>query len=382
MTNGTYKRSWISTARDKDGYYQGTAHVGWKASGEPDIRHRQRKNKKELRGIIEALERARDEGDLLAAGAPPKLAQWLDQWLADEAGETARARTLESYESIVRLHLKPRLGHHRLDQLQEEHIRRCYQDLMADGLAASTVKRVHSVLSSALRLAHDRQRIKRNYCAHVRPPKGPPRRHASPLTAEEVRLVLDAASGTRNGERWTLGLATGMRQSEVLGLAWDDLDLEVGTARVRRGLHRLRGKGLTFQEPKSKASERVVPLPEQLVKRLRVHAAAQAQERAHAGSEWQDWGLVFAQPNGRPIDRRADYRSWLKLLKAAGVGRRTVHDGRHTTATLLLEQGVPSIVIADVVGHADSKTTEKMYMQVRPPLAQRAASAMEAVMFA
>ncbi len=135
MTNGNYKRSWISTGRGKDGYYQGTAHVGWKANGEPDVRHRQRKNKKELRGVIEAMERARDEGDLLAAGAPPTLAQWLDQWLADEAGQTARARTLESYESIVRLHLKPRLGHHRLDRLQEEHIRRCYQDLMADGLA-------------------------------------------------------------------------------------------------------------------------------------------------------------------------------------------------------------------------------------------------------
>ncbi len=115
--------------------------------------------------------------------------------------------------------------------------------------------------------------------------------------------------------------------------------------------------------------------------RLRVHAEAQAQERAHAGSEWQEWGLVFAQPNGRPIDRRADYRSWINLLEAAGVDRRTVHDGRHTTATLLLEQGVPSVVIADVVGHADSKTTEKMYMQVRPPLAQRAASAMGEVMF-
>ncbi len=98
---GAYKPLWISRRKDKAGYYQGTVHVGWKSDGKPDTKHRQNKNRKKLRALLDALERKRDEGDLLASERPPTLAQWLDQWLEDEVVPSLRTRTAESYELII-----------------------------------------------------------------------------------------------------------------------------------------------------------------------------------------------------------------------------------------------------------------------------------------
>lgn len=188
-----------------------------------------------------------------------------------------------------------------------------------------------------------------------------------------------AVDDTRNGARWVLALATGLRQSEVLGLAWDDVDLDAGLLTVRVGLHRIRG-GLRFEEPKSERSRRELPLPPALVPRLRAHRVAQARDRALAGSEWQDTGLMFVQANGRPLDRRADHRAWQKLLASLDLPPRIIHDLRHTAATLLLEGDVPVRVVSELLGHAQTRLTEDTYMKVRPALAQRAAAAMDAVL--
>ncbi len=377
--SSAYNRSWMSRSRDKSGYYQGTVHTGWKPNGQPEFKHRQRKNKKELRAVLESLERVRDEGDLLASERPPTLAKWLDQWLEDEVVPSLRTRTAESYESIIRRHLKPRLGAYTLDRLREEHISGMYRDLLADGLAPSTVNRIHAVLSGALRLAHDRQRIKRNYCRHVKPPQIVAKRQPNPLSKEEFNLVMRAVDDTRNGVRWVLAVTTALRQSEVLGLSWDDVDLDAGLIRVTRGLHRIKG-GLEFEEPKSPRSRREVPLPPALVPRLRAHREAQARDRAQAGSEWQDTGLVFVQANGQPLDRRADHRAWQRLLASLDLPARTIHDLRHTAATFLLEGDVPVRVVSELLGHAQTRLTEDTYMKVRPSLAQRAATAMDAVL--
>lgn len=173
-----------------------------------------------------------------------------------------------------------------------------------------------------------------------------------------------------------MALAVGLRQSEAPGLQWSDVDLEVGTLSVRRGLHRVAGKGLVYEEPKSDRSRRTLALPSQLVESLKAHRAAQLEERLSAGSLWQDHDLVFAQVTGQPIDRHADWQAWKTLLRKAEVREVRLHDGRHTAATLLLSSGVHPRVVMELLGHSQMRTTTDTYSHVMPALAREAAERM------
>ena len=226
-----------------------------------------------------------------------------------------------------------------------------YGQMLASGLSASTVLSTHRILSRALKVAMQRGKITRNVCTLVDAPT-PKRSESSPLTVDEARRVLHAAHSVRNPARWTVALALGLRQSEALGLKWSDIDLDRGTLSIRRGLHRVSGRGLVFEEPKSARSRRTLALPAQLVDGLRLQRKAQDQEREIAGTEWQGQDFVFAQANGRPLDRRSDWEHWRALLTAAGVRQVRLHDGRHTAATLLLTAGVHPRVVMELLGHS------------------------------
>jgi integrase len=194
-----------------------------------------------------------------------------------------------------------------------------------------------------------------------------------PLTSDDARAVLRAAEGTRNGARWSVALALGLRQGEALGLPWDAVDLDAGTLRVRQALQRQKGKGLVIVEPKSAAGKRTVTLPRPLLDALRQHRTAQLEERLAAANVWQDHGLVFAQPNGRPLDPRSDHRAWRALLTAAGVRPTKLHDARHTAATVMLTMGVPARAVMQILGHSQISLTLGTYSHVMPELAQDAA---------
>jgi integrase len=124
--------------------------------------------------------------------------------------------------------------------------------------------------------------------------------------------------------RISLALAVGLRQSEVLGLRWTDVDLENGTLSIRRGLHRVGGQGLVHEEPKAEGRRRTVALPKQLVEALVTHRAAQREERMAAGPLWEENHLAFAQPNGRPIERK-----WPPHRRDPAAVRGRAPQGRH-----------------------------------------------------
>jgi integrase len=264
----------------------------------------------------------------------------------------------------------------RLDRLQPEHLERMHGALLEKGPSPATVLRAHRVLARALKVAHQRGKVTRNVATLVDPPTVRRPETALPLTAEEARRVLRAAEHQRNAARWTVALAVGLRQSEALGLRWADVDLTAGTLSVRRGLHRVAGKGLVYEEPKAERSRRTLALPAQLVDALRAHREIQLEERAAAGTEWEHHDLVFAQPNGRPIERKSDWRAWKVLLQEAGVREVRLHDGRHTAATLLLSEGVHPRVVMELLGHAQMRTTADTYSHVLPALAKEAAERM------
>jgi integrase len=239
-----------SIYRDEAGRWHGYVSMGLKENGRRDRRHVSGARRSDVVAKVRGLEAKRDAGTAEAAGRAPTVGDWLDHWLEHIAPRRVRARTLESYEALVRLHLRPGIGHHRLDRLQPEHLEQLYGSLLDDkGLSPATVLRLHRVLSRALRVAMQRGKIARNVATLVDPPAVKRATTALPLTVDEARRVLQAAEQGRNSARWTVALAVGLRQSETLGLRWSDIDLDVGTLTVRRGLHRVAGKGLIYGSP-------------------------------------------------------------------------------------------------------------------------------------
>lgn len=360
----------------EDGRWHGFVSMGKKDNGRRDRRHVSGAKRADVVAKVRAIEAKRDAGMVEAAGRAPTVGEWLDHWLDHIATRKVRPRTLESYESTVRLHLRPGIGHQRLDRLQPEHLERLYAALADKGLSPASILRAHRVLSRALKVASQRGKVARNVATLVDPPVVRRPETALPLSAQEVKRVMAAAQAHRNAARWTVAMAVGLRQSEALALRWADVDLEHATLTVRRGVHRVRGQGLVYEEPKADRSRRTVALPAPLVEALRAHRAAQLEERLAAGAEWANLDLIFAQRNGKAIERKSDWRAWKALLQEAGVRDIRVHDGRHTAATLLLSEGVHPRVVMEVLGHAQMRTTTDTYSHVMPALGRDAAERM------
>ncbi|TYP81164.1 tyrosine-type recombinase/integrase [Blastococcus xanthinilyticus] len=362
-----------------DGRWHGYVSVGFTLAGKLDRRHVSSKSRGVVVAKVRELERKRDSG-MITETSTPTVAEWLEHWLTTIAPRRVRQRTLESYESAVRKHLVPGIGRHRLDRLRPEHLDQLYTALLGAGYSPATVLRHHRILSRALTVAVQRGHVPRNVAALVDPPAQRQSDLATALDLGEARAVLHAAAGVRNSARWTVALALGLRQSEALALQWKDIDLLTGTLTVRRSIHRVRGGGLIYEEPKTRRSQRTLALPMPLVDELHRHKAAQLGEQMLAGSEWHDEDLVFAQPNGRPVDKKTDHHDWTRLLQAAGVRHVRLHDGRHTAATLLLSENVHPRVVMELLGHSQMRTTMDIYSHVMPALAREAADRMSALL--
>ncbi|WP_338018101.1 tyrosine-type recombinase/integrase [Streptomyces taklimakanensis] len=318
------------------------------------------------------------------------LRHWLDNIAVHQLRETTHTR----YRTTARLYITPILGRKKLGRLTTKDVRAlldqlrtqcqcCTRELDTQGLCCSaevccgkrlsplTVSYVHSVLKSALQHAVREDELPRNVARNV--PAGTPRpKRTEPLTAAEARQLLQAAEDHRLHALFDLALHTGLRKGEMLGLHWTDLDLNGGTASVRRPLQRTSSRGLATLPTKTTSSERRITLPTACIRSLQEHRLRQEQERAAVGDKWQEGGYVFTTPTGRPIDPTNLTRAFTTLLHHAGLRRIRFHDLRHTAATLLLEQGVELVVIKELLGHAHIGVTATVYAHVRPRLQRQA----------
>ncbi|MFI1941237.1 tyrosine-type recombinase/integrase [Streptomyces purpureus] len=332
---------------------------------------------------------------LPVATADSTVSDYLTHWLGSVAVHRLRENTHTRYATCVRLHLIPGLGTKKIARLTAKDVRTfldrlratcqcCTQALDTEGkkccavgeccqkrLSALTVTYVHSVLKSALEHAVREDELPRNVARNVKTATHQPRRFR-PLTAAEARQFLDAARTDRLHALYEVALRTGLRKGELLGLHWEDLDLTTGTASIRRSLQRTRSGGLTHLPTKTRASERRIALPTECLHSLKKHQERQNKERETAGPDWRDNGLVFTTPTGRPLDPANLTRRFRNFLNRAGLRRIRFHDLRHSTATLLLEQGVDLVVIKELLGHAHIGVTAGVYAHVRLRLQRQA----------
>jgi integrase len=315
------------------------------------------------------------EGGLVFDAEGLKLAEYLGRWLEDSVKGTVRNTTYERYEQITRTHIVPMLGAIKLKALTPTHVRGLYKEKLSS-LSPRTVQYIHVTLHKALKQAVSDGLIPRNATEAVKPPQVR-REEIRPLTPEQVKMLLDAASGDRLEALYVLAVHTGLRQGELLGLKWDDIDLQARTLQVRRALTTAKG-GPRLAAPKTKGSRRRVSLTRVAAQAFKGHLERQLEEIDRAGSLWQENGLVFASETGAPLDRRdLTSRRFKPLLERAGLPHFRFHDLRHTCATLLLTQNVNPKVVSEMLGHSSIAITLDTYSHVLPNMQDSAARALE-----
>jgi integrase len=388
--------------------------MGTRDNGKPDRRHVERKTEREVIEAVRKLEKQRDSGFVQKPGHRTwTVERWLTHWVETIAAPSVRATTLAGYRTAVYKHLIPGIGAHRIDKLEPEHLEKLYTRILKEGGKPGTAHQVHRTAKTAFFVALNRGHIVKNPAKLAKAPRVD-EDEIIPFAVDEAKRLLDAADRRRNGVRFAIALALGLRKGEALGLKWSRVDLDEGLLHTPRQIQRHKWKhgcddphacgakshktnpckpsctrhkkpcppmclpgcirhaascpkrhegGLREVEVKSRAGKRTVGIPKPLLESLRRHKLGQDAEREHAGSEWHDGGWVFAQPTGRPIDPRADHSEWKSLLADADVRDARLHDARHTAATMLLVLKVPLPAIMEVMGWGEASVA-KRYVHV------------------
>lgn len=313
------------------------------------------------------------------------LGDYLERWLTDYAEPNVAAKTFERYCEIVRKHLVPNLGRFVLAKIHPLHIQDYYSRASRSGrrdgkggLSAQTVLHHHRLLRGALKQAVRWQLLARNPADAVEPPR--PRRHEMrALDEAETAVLLKAARETDLYLPILLAVTTGLRRGEILGLRWRDVDQKGGTIAVRRSLEQT-SSGLSFKEPKSARSRRLVALPKITLEALRSHRSLQAQLRLKLGPAYHDDDLVCAMPDGRPWLPSSLTHSFIRLARAAGLHQLRFHDLRHSHATQLLRHGVHPKVVSERLGHSTVGITLDVYSHVLPSMQEEAAKRVDEAM--
>ncbi|HAS12865.1 MAG TPA: site-specific integrase [Acidimicrobiaceae bacterium] len=350
-------------------------------------RRRRRKvtgrTKTEARRKLRQLQRRLEDG-LPTGDGSMTLGDFLERWLADvlPARSQVQAKsTVTNYRWAVG-HAIRGLGRRRLGELTPENVEALLRHLADQGMARNSVMRVRSVLVMALKHAQRPDIVARNVAElSEMPTSARDPRSGRSLTPEQARQLLDVAAHDRLVGLITVGLMLGLRPGELCGLRWEDVDLDAGVLSVNQSRKRTTDnngrEALVLGAPKTRKSRRALVLPRPVVEALRQHERRQRDERQNAGERWQDLDLVFPTSVGTPMSPSNLRRDLARITVAAGLGRWSPNELRHSAASLLSASGVPLEQIADVLGHTDTRMLLKHYRHPISRTIDAAAAPME-----
>ncbi|MBT9143380.1 MAG: putative prophage phiRv2 integrase [Dehalococcoidia bacterium] len=289
------------------------------------------------------------------------VAEHLRNWLEGYVKTNCSHRTLDGYRAIIETHLVPALGHIQLKHLHPQAIQ-AYYGQACEKLSTRTVHHQHRVLSQSLKFAVRQGYLGRNPAELVDAPS-PRKKVMRTLTPGEVEVLLENAQDSFYYPVVYTAVSTGLRQAELLGLRWRDIDLDMLSISVSQVLYK-RGGVCQFKEPKTAHSRRRVAMTPKLALFLRHYKTERALLYLELGRPLTLDDLIFTSIEGKPIDPCVLSHAFGRMTREAGLEGVRFHDLRHTFASLMLLRGAKPKVISEALGHASVAFTMDTYSHI------------------
>ena len=356
MRNGVQKgwRASITIGRDNNGKIKRKEFTG---KTQQDVKKKLEEYKKEmLLGTISSDDKI-------------TVSEWYHTWLFDYRIKDLKPKSFEKYEGIYRNYIKDsELGKIKLKDLRATHIQRYYNKLQ-DTKPISTIKGINTRLKPCLGEAEKQGYIQKNYCKMVTLPKDNNKKTIQVLTQQQQKLFIEAIKGHKLEVLFLIALGTGLRLGELLGLKWSDIDFNTGILTVNRTLSRVKNQTtgkyeIIEQTPKTKNSNRTIPIPNDILNKLKEHKKNQSKQRLFVGEGYINNNYVFTDDIGNPIDDKKPGRNLKSTLTKLNIEPIKFHALRHTYATRLFEANVPPKTVQVLMGHYDISITMDIYTHV------------------
>jgi len=359
----------------KDGYWVAQYAV----TSHGTIKYRQFYGKTQKEAIHKRDEaQTRENSGLVFEAGRTSVGEYLDRWLEESVKGSVKQSTYDSYSTELRRHVIPVFRRTKLKNLTKDQVRNFRRCKLDEGLSRRSIQYLLFLLRKALQEAVEDGLIPRNV-AHGVKVSQVGKEEIRPLSRKQTDTFLEGTSGDRFEALYVLAIHTGLRQGELLGFCWEDVDLDTRTLSVKRTLSGGEGSRPVFGTPKTAKSRRTVGLTGTAVETLERHRVAQEEERSRLGPLWHNTGLVFRSTTSTPVNRHnLMNRSFKPLLEKAGLPQSTrFHDLRHTAASLLFSQGTHPKLVQEALGHSTIAVTMDVYSHMIPSMGDQVVRAME-----
>lgn len=340
------------------------------------------RTQKECRKRLTAALSAADEGSYRE---PQRMTvgEWLDEWVNTYC-TGLKPRTVDSYRSQIKNRIKPYIGSVQLSALTNTQVQRFYNRLQNGGehrkpLSPKSIQNIHGILHKSLEQAVIVHILRDNPCDHVRLPKVK-RAQLRPLMDGDVARFLGAIKGDRFEALFTVDLFSGLRQSEILALQWDDVDFDNGFLFVRRQLQREYGGGgaYIFLDETKNGKSRIVAIAPSVTAVLRKQQRRQAEWQLAAGEAWSNpHNLVFTDELGGHLKHHTVYNHFKSIVRSIGMEDTRFHDLRHSYAIAALQNGDSPKDVQEQLGHYSSAFTMDTYAEVSDTMRRASQDRME-----
>ncbi|WP_308128843.1 tyrosine-type recombinase/integrase [Bacillus sp. sid0103] len=291
------------------------------------------------------------------------LGTYLDYWIENYVRTNLKPKTIAEYEKIIKTHLKPSLGHIMLIELKSIQLQNYYKEKLKV-LSAQSVTHHHRVLSKALNDAIDWEFASKNVAKGAKPPK-PVKREMKTHSVEQLNLLLKIAKEKTPVYFPVIYAAahTGMRKSELMGLTWENVDFKAEKFYIRQTITEANGKYFFNPIPKNE-KPRGIKLTTELTKLMKSLKEEHESRKTFLGESFNPHNLVFCNSRGNIMIPSELTRAFKRVLKAANLPDIRFHDLRHSHATMLLKESVPSKVVSERLGHSKIQVTLDTYSYV------------------
>lgn len=379
---GKYRNKWrglITTGRDENGKLIRKAFYG--------------NTKKEVLDQMAEYKTLLNKG-ILPSNDKITLEQWFFTWLFDFRINDLKPSTFERYDGIYRNYiLGSELGKMKLTDIRAHHIQQFFNNLLENGrvdkktnkkinITVDNVKTIKRYLSTCMNEATKQSLIIKNYTPNTKLPKIIKEDKITVLSSKEQASFLKAIDKNKYKTLFYLAIATGLRQGELLALKWSDIDFINNTVSVTKSIKKVtfidkegNRKGQVIEQtPKTESSNRIVPIPDNVMKILKSHQVKQKENIMKCRDIYNDMDYIFCNNLGDPIDSKTSTRNFQSVLKLLEIEKMPFHSLRHTYATRLFEAGVPIKTVQSLLGHSKMETTMNIYTHVMPEEKNKAAN--------